>query len=416
VGSEPGTGTRPRIAVFTHDTYGLGHVQRSRHIIRALAARLPRASILLVTGSPAVHLLQDLPPHADFVKIPTAVKTGSRKSAPSHLSLSWHETTALRSRIVHETVLTFDPDLFLVDNFPLGSQGELLRTLQALRGRATRTCLGMRDILDAPEVIRSDWERQGIYDVLERYYDRILIYGTRDVFDVVEGYAIPEGTAARVRYCGYLTGPTVPGRTREELRRDLGVDGSFLLAMGGGGGDAYPLLNTFVRALPRIADSTALVLTGPLMGTESRRKLRGSARKAGARVKILDFVPDIQSHLAAADVVVSMCGYNSAAEIVVQRPKAIVVPRTWRYGEHENRSRTSEEREQLMRAQALARLGLADLMEPQDVSPEALAHRITRLMQASASSEAAPLDVGGLDAAVRELLDLLEPTTPDPRA
>ena len=74
---KPGNSRNMRIALFTHDTFGLGHVKRSLNIIHALAKKDPNAAILLITGCPALGALKDLPANADCVKIPTVVKTGS---------------------------------------------------------------------------------------------------------------------------------------------------------------------------------------------------------------------------------------------------------------------------------------------------------------------------------------------------
>ena len=109
---------QPRIAVFTHDTYGLGHVQRCLPLIHAQAERLPRSALLLITGSPAVHTLQALPPNADCVKISTLVKTGAQGSHLSHLPVAVPEVQYMRRHLIQKAVLTFAPDIFLVDNFP----------------------------------------------------------------------------------------------------------------------------------------------------------------------------------------------------------------------------------------------------------------------------------------------------------
>jgi len=47
---EKGNLQKLRIALFTHDTFGLGHVKRCLHITRALAKRLPNSSILLISS------------------------------------------------------------------------------------------------------------------------------------------------------------------------------------------------------------------------------------------------------------------------------------------------------------------------------------------------------------------------------
>ena len=44
-----------RIAVFTHDTFGLGHVRRCLHILGSLAESAPDTALLLITGSPSLQ-------------------------------------------------------------------------------------------------------------------------------------------------------------------------------------------------------------------------------------------------------------------------------------------------------------------------------------------------------------------------
>ena len=96
-----------RVAVFTHDTYGIGHVRRSLHILREVAHRRPDAAILFVTGSPAVELFKHLPPNADHVKVPTIVPPNSKREASSHLPIPQAELSLLRRRLVEQAVLGF---------------------------------------------------------------------------------------------------------------------------------------------------------------------------------------------------------------------------------------------------------------------------------------------------------------------
>ena len=396
---------RPRFALFTHDTFGLGHIRRSLHIIRALADRYPHASLLLVTGSQAVHRLQQLPKNMDYIKIPTIVQTGTRGSQPPNLSLPVQEMTRMRERLIRTSVCAFRPDVFIVDNFPLGSRSELLPTLQELEETATRTVLGLRDILDKPETVQSTWTRDGLYDVIDRYYDRILVYGVRSIFDLGKAYQLPSQVAAKLAYCGYVAPPDPITESPAQIRRQLGVKRPFVLAMGGGGGDAYPLLSTCMEALKQIPRCSALVLTGPLMGAEDQQRLKDK-RNGHDHVQIREFVPDVRAYLNAADVVVSMCGYNTASEIVSQRPNSIVVPRTWRYGEHAIRMRADQEGEQIMRAHALDRRGIVHCLEPQDLTPERLAAAIQTHLK-KRSTTRTRLRLNGLQKAAEEIGKLL---------
>ena len=396
--SDPGG---PRIAVFTHDTFGLGHVRRCLHIVGALAEREPNAAILFITGSPALRIFEGLPQNADLLKIPTIARTGARSHRPPHLPLPLAQITSLRARSIREALLEFAPDVLLVDNFPLGARGELLGALRELRRSPTRVVLGLRDILDHPDVVRRDWSRQGIYDALDRYFDRILVYGVPEILDHEEAYALPGPVAERLRYCGYIT----PAKPCPEDGSGPALEPPFLLATGGGGGDAYPLLSAFLGALPLLPERGAAVFTGPLMSPLLRGRL--DAMLNGRRdVVMTDYVPDLRVYMRAAELVVAMCGYNTAAEIIATGARALVVPRTWRYGEHARGPAAGAEWEQRMRAEALARLGRIDVLDPDELSPERLAEGIGAALSAPRPETPASLDTGGLERATQEILAL----------
>ena len=201
----PETSPAPRLAVFTYDRAGLAHVQRCVRLLRAVAERAPDSALLLVTGAPAWPLLGDLPVNADCVKIPACADGGHEDGRAPRLPLPPTETTRLRARLIEEAVLGFTPDVLLVDNAPLGARRELLPVLEAVPWLGTRRVLGLADLPDPPEVVRADWTRQQVYEVLESGYDHILVYGVRAVFDVVDAYGFPESVAAKTRYCGYVS-------------------------------------------------------------------------------------------------------------------------------------------------------------------------------------------------------------------
>jgi predicted glycosyltransferase len=157
--------------------------------------------------------------------------------------------------------------------------------------------LGLRDIVDAPDVVRRDWTRQGVYDALELLYDRILIYGVREVMDLVEAYALSPAVAAKVRYCGYVTDPPSTGNPPPEVSLTTTLPERFLLATGGGGGDGLPMLRTFLEALLLLPPTSALVLTGPLMNGRDRPEER-----VRPRVRLLDCADFTGSSLAGGGV------------------------------------------------------------------------------------------------------------------
>jgi predicted glycosyltransferase len=405
------TASGPRVAIFTHDTFGLGHVRRCLHIAAELARRAPDAAILLVTGSPAMHVFRDRPANVDVVKIPTLARTGEPASRPPHLPVELSRVSAMREAIIRETLAGFAPDVVLVDNFPLGSRRELLPALRAMQQTRARLVLGLRDIVDAPEVVRESWDRQGVHDVLEHCYHRILVYGMREVFDSVDAYRLSEGVAGKLHYCGYVTdagsgSPEAPARTEGPPPGLLGLEGPFLLATGGGGGDAFPVLETFLRTLPLLPAVPALVVTGPLMGAADRERLRALAAEV-PQVVLREFVPDLPLWLRRAEVAVTMGGYNVSAEIVATGACAVIVPRTWRYGEHRNGTAAGAEWEQRLRAEALTARGFVkDWIDPAELTPERLAASILRARTAPPCGAAERLDISGAERVAGHLLEL----------
>lgn len=393
-----------RYALFTHDAFGLGHVRRSVRIVRALVEHDPGASVLLVTGSPATHWLRSLPPGCDHLRIPTIVTSGAGAALPSTLGLGVAELAALRGGITQRALELFEPDVLLVDNFPLGTRLELLPTLRELRHRPTRTVLGLRDVVDPPAKVRKDWARDGLYDIVGRYYDRVLVYGVREVLDAAEAYELPAAVGRKLAYCGYVT-ERAPHGDRDALRAALGLEPGFLLATVGGGGDGRPLVEAFIGALDRFPERRAIVVAGELMGEADRTALREAAgRRPG--IDFRDFEPRLPELVAAADLVVAMAGYNTTAEILAAGTRAVLVPRSWRPGEHGVRETSRVDGEQLVRAEGLARLGAVRWLHPAKLAPEALAASMAEALNGAGSDPAAELALDGAARVAAELVAL----------
>ena len=396
-----------RIAIFTHDTYGLGHVRRCLHIVREFSERLPDSSILLITGSPASGAMRDLPDNADYLKIPTIVQTGKTDNRPPHLSIGAREIASLRKRIVRSTLDSFRPDLFLVDNFPLGSRKELLPTLHRLRELSIPAVLGLRDIVDRPEVVRATWTKEKIYDALREYYDLILVYGLPEILEVREAYGLPPEIGSKVRYCGYIASPRPPAHDPAEIRRELGLESPLVVATVGGGGDGFPLLSSFVQAVRQIPNISAVAVTGPLMASTDRQRIRQLAEGEG-RIVVKDYVPDLPAYLAASDLVLAMGGYNTVAELLGLGRWALVLPRDWRYGEYAERKDAGREWEQLTRARQLERLGHLRVLSAESFRPEALRESIVGALEHGERRDVPRIEVDGVRAAVDQIVGLID--------
>jgi predicted glycosyltransferase len=128
-----------RILIYSHDSFGLGHLRRCRAIAHAIVDRYKGVSVLILSGSPIIGSF-DFLPRVDFVRIPGVVKltNGEYQSLGLHIDLQ--QTMAIRAAIIEQTAASFRPDLFLVDKEPLGLEGEATRTLRMLRRAAPASC------------------------------------------------------------------------------------------------------------------------------------------------------------------------------------------------------------------------------------------------------------------------------------
>jgi hypothetical protein len=130
-----------RILIYSHDSFGLGHLRRCRAIAHAVVERFKGVSVLILSGSPIIGSF-DFRSRVDFVRIPGVIKLSDGEYQSLGLHIDLEQTMEMRAAIIHQTALSFRPDLFIVDKEPLGLKGEVVPTLQMLKAQGTRLVLG----------------------------------------------------------------------------------------------------------------------------------------------------------------------------------------------------------------------------------------------------------------------------------
>jgi predicted glycosyltransferase len=386
---------KSKILLYSHDTFGLGHLRRSLAIAGQIARDLPQAHQLLITGSMVAGAF-DLPPRLDLIKLPALSKRTSGQYKARVLPLTLNQTINWREQMILQAVINFKPDLVLVDKVAAGVQGELLPALRYLKANApdTRLVLGMRDIEDSPDVTRREWRANDTARLQAQMYDAILHYGEPALFDPVVAYDMSPEAAGKLIPCGYLR-RAAPARPAHDIRRELDVgDRPLVVVTVGGGGDGFEIIKTYLEMLSSAGWPPAthsLIVTGPLMPQGKRQALRRLAESLP--VSFMEFTADLDSYLAAADLVVSMAGYNSVCEILSLGKRALLIPR--------GHTRA----EQRMRAMILAERGLAHLLLPDGLTPDRLHQALTRALNSPVPAQPLPLNgLANISSAVAALL------------
>lgn len=352
-----------RFLLYSHDSWGLGHIRRSLAIAGALTSRFENANVLLVTGSPCATQF-DLPLNCDVLKLPSVSKDGMGNYVPRSFSGDIARTIELRSRLILAAYHAFQPHLILVDHQLTGLRSEALGMLQQARASGKKAIYGMRDVLDSPEAVQREWNSHECHWALKTGYDRICIYGQPQVFDPREHYPTLASVWDKIEFSGYVVAP-VDDVTRlpvPPLRPKV-------LVTAGGGGDGGHRIETYLAALAlRPADWTSQIITGPLMDRARVRHYKREIQRKGLseQVQISRFHAGIPRLLQTADAVVSMAGYNSCTEILQSGVPAVFLPRTF------------PRKEQLIRARRLQELGLATCIEEPD--PQAVRAAVERAL------------------------------------
>jgi len=381
ISSRPNTEDPKRFLLYSHDSFGLGHLRRSLTLAEALTEKFKTASVLIASGSPcATHF--GLPERCDIVKLPSVSKGPLGAYASPKFDLPVTELIDLRRELLLTTFHSWRPDVFVVDHRVTGLMDEVLPVLHAAGKRGTKRVLGMRDIVDEPEAVAREWDNEAAVWALDEGYDEILVYGDQGVFDPRMEYPLSSRAADKITFTGYLT------RQRGDLRRRaLPRPRAEVLVTLGGGGDGASRAESILDGIDCAPTpwETSIVL-GPVMDPETARRIERRAR-AMRNVHITRFEPDLVARMSDADLVVGMAGYNTTAELLASGRPALLLPRC------------APRREQEIRASRLAARGAARFLTAP--SPLELRAAIAAALETPTSPKNAPDLEGAAFAAAR---------------
>lgn len=383
-----------RVAFYSHDTVGLGHIRRNLLIAQTIAQATRNVTILMLAGAHEAAVLP-MPPNVDCTTLPSIQKDNDGHYRARRLNLTLRQIVSLRARMIQGALEAFRPDLLIVDTEPRGAFRELEPALSWLRMQGRTHCiLGLRDVRDHAVAVRREWREASNDAAIRDYYDAVWVYGDPRVYDVVREYHLSRDVTTKLQYTGYLD---QRARLRFVRAGDDGPRvletlpaGRMVLCTVGGGQDGAALVRAFIATeLPQ--DAFGLILAGPQMAADTLDELRGRAARA-KRVRVLRFLAEPAPLLGHADRLITMGGYNSTLEAVSFGKPALIVPRV------------RPRQEQWIRADRFRALGLLDVLHPDDLSPQRLGAWLARERQAPPSDTG--VDLGGLPRLMQLLAEM----------
>jgi len=331
----------PKVLIYSHDSFGLGHLRRCRTIAHALVDEFPDMSVLILSGSPIIGSF-DFRTRVDFVRIPGVIKLRDGDYTSLSLRLDIEETLAIRASIIEHTAMVFRPDVFLVDKEPLGLRGEVRGTLEKLATIGTRCVLGLRDVMDDADLLQEEWSRKGVPAALRSLYDEIWVYGLPEIHDPLVGVGVSEAVRRKALFTGYLR-RELPQAAAATFRSPFGDD-PYILVSPGGGGDGVELVDWVMRAYEARQRPLfpAVIVLGPFMDSEHQAGFMERASHL-REVHVIDFTPQIEPLLDGATAIVGMGGYNIFCEILSFDKPTLLVPRVVPRREQAIRAARAEE-------------------------------------------------------------------------
>lgn len=348
------------IALYSHDSVGLGHARRNRALAYAMASHLPalvggRVRGLLIAGHPDASR-DPLPEGWDWLVLPGMTRASGGGFRSRRLDMDPASLRDLRSATIDAVLTALDPDLFIADRHPFGIDGELRPVLANLRARGTTTVLGLREVLDTPRVATEEWEALGGAEHVAEHLDAVWVYGDHHVYDPRTTGELPGPLGRIATTTGYL-GHGRPAARPRTGRTSVKPPPPYVLTVLGGGSDGGELAR--IAAQARLPEGHRhLLITGPQMSDTELTEIKEIASHSEGATTVVHSASDVPEMIAEAAAVLCMGGYNTIAEVMATDTPALVVPRARR------------RQEQPRRAAALAALGVVDTREVPTLTPE----------------------------------------------
>jgi predicted glycosyltransferase len=372
------------IVFYCQYVLGMGHFFRSLEIARGLAGH----DVTLVVGGQRVDM--PLPGHVKLVRLPalymderfTTLMSGEPGRTVAEIQRRRHD-------ILHDLLGKGRPDLFMVELYPFGRrvfQTELDPILAAIRrgayGPAKSVC-SLRDILVEKKDPHAYEAR--VLDKLKRYFDLLLVHSDPAFLRLEETFSRADEIPLPVHYTGFVTkAVTAEAGTRRRASLGLGPEETLIVASAGGGRTGYPLLSALIdscRKLQREKRLRVEVFSGPFMDDACHDKLLAGQ---GGCIRVRRFTRHLLDYLIAADLSVSMAGYNTCMDLLVCRTPALVYP-------------YARQQEQPIRAEKLKALLPMRVLADTDLNPDRLGAHLRDMMAVQRPAAPTPLNLSGAE-------------------
>ena len=350
-----------KVLIAVTHLLGTGHLARA--LVLAQAHHAAGHDVHVITGGmPAPHLdatgitLTQLPPlRSDGVNFKRLLDADGQDVSPALLDD--------RRQAILRVLENMRPDIVMTELFPFGRRilseefEDLLKASAAMSPRPV-ICCSIRDILAPP----SKPAKAGATDALvSSYYDAVLVHSDPRITPLDASWPVSDKLRPKLRYTGFVSPPPAAQHRMVPVRQTI-------LVSAGGGSVGGPINRAVTEAAQLAPDLHWHLLVG---GTDSGARIKSLRQDAPANVTIEPVRPDFRELLYQAAASVSMCGYNTALDVLQAGTPAVFVPFD-----------AGGEVEQSLRAATLAQLDGITVLKAADLSASLLVDAVRSALRA----------------------------------
>lgn len=361
------------IVLYAQHLSGVGHYVRSLEIAKILAER---HRVYLVEGGrpvPRGHGDEDV----RRIELPRIVRgaAGLESMEPGR---GTDAVLRERRRLLDEQVESIGPDVFLIEHFPFSKwemAGEILGALEAARRvrSGVKVICSVRDVLRRTrfEAAAESEYRDRVLGYLNDHFDAVLVHGDPRLFRIERHFPAAVSIGIPLHYTGIVSERLPDEANGKTLEPASALGLQVLVSVGGGRGDErFPelciaawrlLLDQGVAAGGRMR-----LCTGVDWPRARLDHLRSAAEDAA--IDVVPYSVDFLKWMSVSALTVAHAGYNTCANILETRARALLVP-------------DPQMSDQPVRAQRLAEMGLVDTVSMQGLSAADLAVAMKRALE-----------------------------------
>jgi predicted glycosyltransferase len=351
----------PKLMFYCQHILGMGHLIRSIEIVKGL---IPDFQICFINGGQVIEGFE-FPEGIEVINIP-AVKTDTefQELQPVDDRLTITELEIIRREILLNICDRFDPDILVIELFPLGRRRfsfELLPLIEKAKEMGTKIVSSVRDIV----VTKQNQQRheEKVCNLINKYFDLLLIHGDPNFVKLDLSFSRLADLNCLVHYTGYVVQP-VP--EPQKIFKQL------ILVSVGGGRFGHDLLECVAQTAPILKTKiphNIQMFTGPFCPDSVLEKLQ-TITSSQDNITVDRYTPNLLDYMQQADLSIGMGGYNTTMNILSTGVKAMMMA-----------FQGNNDKEQETRLQKLDSIGRVKTIYPKDLQPEHFAKQIIDYLQ-----------------------------------